>query len=60
MSGVSLITGGMISTATSGAGVTDWTADEKKQIRSALGITGDKVAIGESELSPMKLLPFTV
>lgn len=59
MSGVSIATGGIITTTISGSGG-DWSEAEKEQIRSALGITGTKKAIKDSELSPMKLFPFTI
>jgi len=46
MSGISLVTGGMISTTTSA----DWTDGEKAQIRSALGVNGLKTSIVDSEI----------
>ena len=46
MSGTSLATGGMITVARSA----DWTAAEKEQIRSALGVDGDKTAAVSAQL----------
>ena len=49
MSGTSLATGGVISNVGTTVGA-DWTTDEKKQIRSALGIDGTKVSVVDSEI----------
>ena len=49
MSGTSLATGGVISNVGTTVGA-DWTTDEKKQIRSALGIDGDKITVADSEI----------
>ena len=49
MSGTSLATGGIISNV----GTTtyaDWTTDEKKQIRDALGVDGDKTDVADSRI----------
>ena len=48
MSGVSIVTGGMISPTISGTG--DWTVSEKEQIRSALGVNGTKTSVIDSEI----------
>lgn len=49
MSGTSLATGGVISNVGTTVGA-DWTTDEKKQIRSALGVDGTKAAAVNSEI----------
>jgi hypothetical protein len=49
MSGTSLATGGVISNVGTTVGA-DWTTDEKKQIRSALGVDGTKAAAVDSEI----------
>ena len=49
MSGTSLATGGVISNVGTTTGA-DWTTDEKKQIRSALGVDGTKAASVNSEI----------
>lgn len=49
MSGTSLATGGVISSVGTTVGA-DWTTDEKKQIRSSLGIDGTKVSAVDSEI----------
>ena len=49
MSGTSLATGGVISNVGTTVGA-DWTTDEKKQIRSALGVNGTKISVVDSEI----------
>jgi len=51
--GVYRFTQNALEMAPSGSGVSDWTSDEKKQIRDALGIDGDKVTAANGQIQTL-------